>query len=406
MIKDVEVLYIKQKYESGMSIADIALETGYCEKTVRKWLKTDAKPRYKPRPKRPGKLDPYKDYIMKRMADGVFNCVILHREIVAKGFNGGMTILKDFVVPFRRQFKVQAVRRFETAPGEQMQADWGYLGTFELDGRLRKVWVFIMVLGYSRFLTAHCTTSMDQESTLLCHQHCFQQAGGVPRQIVYDNMKTVTTGRDTANRPIWQSRFLDFALHYGFRPVVCTPYRPRSKGKVEAGVGYIKKNFCPGREFADLMDLNNQLQDWLLTVANVRMHGTTRTRPLDQLAEEQLRLLPLELFPTAVRFHRQVSSDGYLSYQGVLYSVPWRFAGGQVEIEEQARGHLRIWWHGEPIAEHTIPRDGRRRVTVLEHFVGLVSAQRQNQASGLSQCYPEVEERSLSVYEAFAEVAR
>ncbi len=233
MIKDVEILDIKQKRKNGMSIADIALETGYCQKTISKWLKHDGPPRHS-RAKRPSKLDPYKEYIMKRMADGVFNCEVLFREIKQQGYSGGKTILKDFVLPFRRQFNVQAVRRFETPPGRQAQVDWGYLGTFDLDGRKRKVWAFVMVLGYSRYMAVHCTTAMDLETLLLCHQKCFEGLGGVTEQIVYDNMKTVTLGRDVDNRPLWQNRFIDFALYYGFQPVACTPYKPRSKGKVES----------------------------------------------------------------------------------------------------------------------------------------------------------------------------
>src|SRR5690606_36736529 len=211
------------------------------------------------RVRRPSKLDPYKDHIMQRMADGVFNCELLYREITAQGYVGGKTILKDFVQPFRRQFRHEAVRRFETPPGEQLQVDWGYLGTFMLDGRPRKVWVLVGVLGYSRYLTAHCTTSMDLESLLLCHQRCFEALGGVPRQVVYDNMKPISLGRDLEHRLRWQPRFMDFALYYGFQPVLCRPHHPRSKGKVEAAIGYLKKNFCPGRSFRDLTDLNAQL---------------------------------------------------------------------------------------------------------------------------------------------------
>jgi transposase len=406
LIKDVEVLDVKEKYKTGMSIADIARETGYCEKTIRRWIKAAESPRYKSRPKQPGKLDPYKDYIMSRLAEGVFNCEILLREIRTLGYAGGITILRDMVAPFRQQFRVQAVRRFETRPGEQMQVDWGYLGTFELDGQMRKVYVFILILGYSRFLTACCTTSMDLETLLLCHERCFSQAGGVARQIVYDNMKTVTLGRDTENKPIWQPRFIDFALYYGFKPVACTPYRPRSKGKVEASVRYIKENFCPGRRFSDLADLNNQLQHWLNTVANIRTHGTTRERPLDLLGRETLQQLPASPFPTAVRFPRQVSRDGFFSYEGVLYSVPWHLAGGQVEVQELAGGRLHVWWHGTIVAEHTMPRDNSHRIVDPKHMEGLPEAQRRNQASGLIQCYPEVQKRHLSVYEEFAGVAQ
>lgn len=404
MIKDVEILDIKQKHKNGMSIADIALETGYCEKTVSKWLKHDGVPRYQ-RAKKPSKLDPYKEYIMKRMADGVFNCEVLSREIKGQGYSGGKTILRDFVQPFRQQFKVQAVRRFETVSGQQSQVDWGYLGTFDLDGRQRKVWVFLMVLGYSRYLAAHCTTAMDVETLLLSHQKCFESLGGVTDQIVYDNMKTVTLGRDIENRPMWQRRFLDFALYYGFQPVACTPYRPRSKGKVEIGVRYIKENFCPGRQFTDITDLNRQLQAWLNTVANVRIHGTTFERPVDRLIREALNPLPQAPFLTATRFSRRVSQDGFFSYEGVLYSVPWQYAGGQVEVEERLGSELFVWWHNQVVAQHVTPQDGSKRVYNPQHMVGLPTAQRFKQSNGLRQCYPEVEQRPLSVYDRLAEVS-
>lgn len=406
MIRDVEVLDIRAMYQRGMSIADIARQTGFCEKTVRKWAKTDVAPLYKTRPKAPSKLDPYKDYIMTRMAEGVFNCEVLFREIVAMGYPGRMTILKDFVAPFRKQFRIQAVRRFETLPGEQMQVDWGYLGTFELDGMLRKVWVFVLVLGYSRYVAAWCTTSMDLETLLLCHEKCFQGVGGVARQLVYDNMKTVTLGRDVENKPIWQSRFMEFALHYGFRPVACAPGKPRSKGKVESVIKYIKRHFCSGRRFIDLADLNMQLQVWLDTVANVRIHGTTGGRPVNRLAEEKLSPMPKKPFLTAVRFMRKASRDGFISYQGVLYSVPWRLAGGEVSVEEEAGGRIRVWWHSQLVAEHTMPKDGSRRVTDPRHMDGLVEAQRKGQASGLLQCFPEVEKRRLSIYDQLAGVVR
>lgn len=403
-IRDVEVLEIRDKYEKGMTVADLALEYGYCDKTIRKWLKRKDMPNYKRRPKKPSKLDPYKEYIMNRMADGVFNCEILIREIREQGYTGGKTILKDFVAPFRKQFKITAVRRFETKPGEQMQADWGYLGTFLLDERLRKVYIFVIVLGYSRYLVAYCTNSMDLETLLLCHQRCFAMAGGIAEQIVYDNMKTVTIGRDLDHKPIWQARFLEFANYYGFRPVAHTPYKPRSKGKVERAIDYIKRNFCPGRHFTDLTDLNQQLQQWLDTVANVRIHGTTGCRPVDRLGQETLRPLPQKAFPTAVRLPRKASRDCYVSYLGVLFSVPWAYAGCNLEVEELAGGIIKIWWHNQVIAEHELPRDNRRRVTQASHFAGLLSAQRENRANGLRQVYPVVEQRSLDIYEQFAGV--
>jgi transposase len=404
LVKDVEALDIRDKRKTGMSIADIARETGYCTKTISKWLKTNETPSYKPRPKKPSKLDPYKDYIIQRMGKGVFNCELLLREIKERGYKGGKTLVKDFAQPFRKQFRVQAVRRFETAPGEQAQVDWGYLGTFSIDDRARKVWVLTMVLGYSRYLAAHCTTSMDVESLLLGHQVCFEAIGGITRQIVYDNMKTVTLGRDLEHRPIWQSRFVDFASYHDFKPVLCTPHKPRSKGKVESAVGYIKNSFCPGREFGDLMDLNAQLRFWLDTVANVRTHGSTGKRPVQELGKERLQYLPERPFKTHIRFPRAVGRDCFFSYLGVLYSVPWEIAGSQVEVEEQVEGLIRVHWNGKVVAEHRMPYDGQRRVTDPRHFAGLPEAQKLKQSGGLIHVYPEVETRPLSVYESLVGV--
>lgn len=229
-----------------MTIADIARATRYSEKTIRKYARwPEGQPiRYKKRPKRPTKLDPYKAHLQKRMADGVFNCVALLREIQSLGYTGDYTQLKAYVAPFRQQFRVQAARRFETPPGEQAQVDWGYLGTFRLDGKWRKVWVFLMVLGYSRFQFAECVTDTTLETLLWLHQKAFGALGGVPRNIVYDNMKTVTLGRDDSGRPRWQPDFLRFALHYGFTPRLTAPYKPRSKGKVEAAVPGASASQC------------------------------------------------------------------------------------------------------------------------------------------------------------------
>jgi hypothetical protein len=171
---------------------------------------------------------------------------------------------------------------------------------------------------------------------------------------------------------------------------------------VEKTVDYIKHNFCVGRTFTDLTDLNAQLGRWLDEVANVRIHGTTGERPLDRWEQELLQPLPVHPFGIRVRFPRRVSRDGFCSYLGVLYSVPWPYAGGTVEIEEQIEGQVRIWWHGRLVAEHAMPRDGRRRVFDPTHQAGLPAAQRCKQASGLRQCFPKLQQRSLAFYEVFA----
>lgn len=348
----------------------------------------------------PSKLDPYKEYITERLGDGVFNCVVLLREIRARGYDGGISILKDFVRPYRAE-KSQATVRYETKPGEQAQVDWGHLGKFEIDGRLRDVYVFTMVLGYSRFMYAECTLSMDQETLLRCHVNGFRALGGCPRKILYDWMKTVVLQSEQNGQKRWNQRFLDFAHYYDVQPTLCAPYRPQTKGKVENGVKYVKGNFCCGRSFTDLDDLNRQLQDWLVE-ANRRVHGTTHEVPVERLPEEQLRPLVGPDLVTDPFAERKVSRDCLVSYHGVLYSVPWQHSGRHVQVREIGR---RIVIHsaaGELLAEHQRAGAGRRQVIDKRHWDGLEAAKRDHRPPGLRLVPPDVQKPSLDAYEALA----
>lgn len=150
----------------------------------------------------------------------------------------------------------------------------------------------------------------------------------------------------------------------------------------------MKQSFCPGRTAEDLSDLNRQLAMWLDTMANVRIHDATGERPVDRAGEEAVQASPTRPFETRIRFQRKVSRDGYISYRGVRYSVPWIYSGGEVQVEERIGGALVIWWHGQRIAEHAMAPDGTRRVANPAHAVGLSQAQKQNRASGLRQCPP------------------
>ena len=390
----------------GMTVADIARVSGHSEPTVRKYLRRTGSEgsRYRRRSETATKLEPYREHLMRRMADGAFNCVVLLAEIRALGYQGGVTQLKEFVQPHRRQFRVQASRRFETGPGEQAQVDWGYLGQFQLDGILRRVWLFVMVLGFSRYLFAECVTDTQGESLLWLHQKAFGALGGVPHNVLYDNMRTVTLGRHQDGQPRWQPDFLRFALHYDFHPRLTAPYKPRSKGKVEASVRYVKENFAPGRVFTDLPDLNGQLAGWLVN-ANNRGHGTTKLVPAVQLAEEALGPLPAFQFMLNRRHRRRVSQDHEFSFLGTLYSVPWRLAGREVDVEEGVGGQIRVYHQGNLVAEHRLTEDGARRQHLTAHDEGLTAWQALGPVNGLRQLLdqaPEVERRDLSVYDQVA----
>lgn len=284
-------------YRRGLSISEIARRTGYTRKTVRKYVQAKAKqgPTYKRRPKRPSILDPYKPYLYKRMAEGVFNCTKLLDEIRSQGYPARKTILKEFVKPYRDEKKELATVRFETKPGEQAQVDWAHFGKIFQEGRWHKLYAFVMTLGYSRAIYLEFTTSQDTEHFLQCQMNAFRYFGGVPEEVLVDNLKSAVLWRDGPRARVgWHPRYLDFAAHYGFIPRACWPYRAQTKGKVENNIGYVRGNFWVGLQFTGLADLNRQARSWLDQVANVRVHQTTRAVPLERLWEERKNLTSID----------------------------------------------------------------------------------------------------------------
>jgi transposase len=291
MLRGGDVKEIREWHRSGLSLGEIQRETGHDPKTLRKYLtQPAAEPKAKPRPSR---LDPYTGYLDERMAQGVWNATKLLRELRERGFTGHYTIVRESLQPRRQAIKETAVRRFETPPGQQAQVDWGKLGILEeAQGRRTRLWGFVFTLGYSRALFCEAATDRKLGSLLRLHEEAFEFLGGVPHEILYDNMATVVNlkglvrGRDERGEVEWNPTFRDFARHWGFTPLVCRPYRPQTKGKTESGVGYLRKSFLQGCEAADLIDLRGQLRHWLGTVALERVHGTTR-RVVKEAWEEE-----------------------------------------------------------------------------------------------------------------------
>ena len=210
----------------------------------------------------------------------------LLRELKARGYQGGLTQLILYVQPYRTSREERAVLRFETLPGQQAQVDWGSFGYISHEGRQQRLYAFVMTLGYSRMLYLEFTTRTDVSIWLRCHQHAFEYFGGVPEEMLHDNLKTAVLSRGAGGKIHWNARYLDFALYYGFTPYPCKPYRAQTKGKVERMMGYVRQNFWVGTHFVDLDDLNGQGLEWLASVANVRLHGTTGVPPLSRMSEE------------------------------------------------------------------------------------------------------------------------
>ena len=330
MIGVHRVLDVHDLKRQGHSIRTIADLTGLARNTVRQILRGQHRDTRRPAD-RATKLDPFKDYLRTRRAEHPLSAVRLVEELRPMGYTGSVQTVRRFLATLDGQAR-RAKRltvRFETPPGHQAQADWAFAGKLpDATGRPRPVYVFTFVLGFSRMLFARCTTSMTLPTLIDCHRHAFAELGGWPREVLYDNMKQVKLGPGK-----WNETFLDFARHYGFTPKTHRPYRPRTKGKVERMVEYVKDNFLLGRTFADLDDLNARLRAWLATTANVRVHATTEQRPIDLLAQEALTpagSVPDYQFADPAR--RTVSFESMVHFRGSRYSVPPAFAGQSVEV--------------------------------------------------------------------------
>lgn len=296
MLTEEAQMEIRVLSRRGMGVRAIARELGISRNTVRRYLRGEAvREPSAPGPGRPRKLAPYEDWLRRRVEAALpvrLPATVLHREIAAMGFDGTERTVRRFVATLVPKPEPEAVVRFETVPGHQAQMDWG---EYRL-GRQR-VYAFIGVLGYSRYLYVEYVQSMRSEVLLDCHRRMFGAFGGVPREVLYDNMKTVVTHRDAYGRG--RHRFHDgiwtLAAECGYRPRLCRPYRPQTKGKVERSVHYVANSFfhplvtrlALEDEAVDLARLNAEVRLWCARVANVRKHGTTGERPVDRLVAEQ-----------------------------------------------------------------------------------------------------------------------
>jgi transposase len=412
MLDMEEFFVLRDLFNQGWSISEIAREMGHSRVTVRKYIHSQVPPKPEKRPKRPSKLDDYKEYIDQRLQDYPLTAARIYREIQEQGFAGKYTIVKDYVREVRPKVGVTAVYRYETKPGVQAQVDWAECGYIEIDGSRRKLYCFTMVLGYSRMRYAEFTLRVDVHTLIQCHINAFQYFGGYAQEILYDNMKQIVLKRGLKSSDSdWNPKFEDFFTHYGFVPRLCRPYRPQTKGKIEKTVGFVKRDFFMGGKFRSFSDLNSQLQAWLSRV-NSAVHGTTHEIPLDRFKEESHHLRHVD---QALPYHnvreetRKISRDAYISYLGNRYSVPYRFAGRTSILRISDTSFTVVVGSEEVCAHEILP--GRGRVSRnKDHFKGLLSeilkqnsAHRVEGSSVLKFDDPDVEHRSLAVYDAFVE---
>lgn len=408
MVNLKELMMILELHRQGLPISVIAERTGHDRKTVRKYIEQGlVVPRYKPRPAKTVLLAPYLDYLRERLlAWPELTGSRLLREIREQGYKGGKTILNDYLRQIRPAPAPGFEVRFETPPGVQAQVDFAeFKVRFAGEAADRKVWLFAMVLGHSRYLWAQFVMHQDLPTVLRCHMEAFEHFGGVPKEILYDRMKTAVLGEPEQSKAIiYNPKLLACGSHYGFMPRACKPYRAKTKGKVERPFRYIRADFFMARQFTDLADMNRQLRHWLDAVANARVHATTGRVVLEHFRQEQpsLQALPVGRFDAVLRVERRVSSDGCVSIGGNYYSVPDGTRRRALEVETTA-DQVRIHEDGRLIAVHALLQGRRQRSVLTGHRHSPRRADTYSERGG-SRLLPghAVATRSLGVYEQIA----
>ncbi len=276
-------------------------------------------------PGRPGRCDAHAEFIAAKLASGL-TAQRIYQDLVAEaGFSGSYESVKRFVRRLRRA-DPQRVWRVEVEPGEEAQVDFG-TGAWVIDpasGRRRRPWVLRVVLSFSRKAYSEAFFRQDTEHFIRGLENAWRAFGGVPRTVNLDNLKAAVLHADWAD-PDLNPKLASFARHYGFAVLPCRPRTPEHKGKTENGIGYVKKNALHGRSFPSLAAHNEHLAGWERTIADQRIHGTTRQQVSVRFAtREQAALLPLppNLFPVFHEARRGVHRDSYIEVERAYYSVP------------------------------------------------------------------------------------
>jgi transposase len=369
----IRFLYFKEEYR----ISKIAQKTGVSRKTIRDIIRD--KPLAENR-QCPSQLDPFKEQIQSILAKTPDQSTTLILEsLYAAGYKGGKTIVYDYVSRFRKSQR-EVFMRLSSLPGEQAQVDWGHCDTISCGVHSRKLYCFCMTLSWSRYLYLEFTVSMDMNTFLLCHRHAFNFFGGVPKTIVYDNLKSVVLfhhGKEIS----FNARHFDFAQHYEFSPKACNVRKANEKGKVERIIQYVKGNFLKRGPFENFEHLKLESKNWLVQIANKRLHSVTRKVPEQVFRlEEQPCLLKLPAidYDCFAPEPAVVSKESLITFQTNKYSVPSDYAYQTVTLKATS-SQVIIYSQNKPIATHRRCYDKYQLIQNPEHFKKLAAQKAQVQ---------------------------
>lgn len=361
-------------------IGTIASELGVHHDTVRRAIGSDTFNRSSTRPVPPSQLDPYKAFIEQTLAHYPrLRSTRLYEMIKARGYVGSDVVVRRYVATVRPSGRGEAYFRLRTLPGEQAQVDWGHFGRIKIGHAQRALSCFVMVLGWSRAMYAHFFLDQTTESFLRGHVLGFEAFGGVPRVILYDNLKSAVVERQ-GDHIRYGDSLLELCGHYHFAPQPCAPARGNEKGKVERAIQYLRHAFFEARRFSSVGDLNRQLSDWIDAVAHARPVPGDPDRRLvkDALVDEKKRLLPLPEHRFECDTVRVVSSGKtpYLRFDLNDYSIPHKLVGKSLTLVASPE-RIRITdGTGQVVAEHTRSYDRGQIIEDPVHLRALADEKR------------------------------
>jgi len=321
-------------------------------------------------PRAASSVEPHQEIVQRLLDQGVEMTAIFHRLQEDHGYSGSYSSVRRFVRKLRPA-EPEVVVRVHTAPGEEGQVDFGSVGQLydPVSGRLRRAYVFVATLCYSRHQYAELVFDQKVPTWIALHRRAFESWGGVPKRIVPDNLKAAVA-KILVHDPVLGEAYRRMAQHYGFLISPTRPYTPRHKGKVESGVHYVKRNFMAGQEFLDIHVANQRLKTWVWERAGTREHGTTHQAPLYLFHEyEQAVLLPLPDEPFTLREIRcvKVHPDCHVSIAKSYYSIPYPYVGQTLDAHIGER-IVEIYRGQDLVATHPRSQEPGQWHTRLEHY--------------------------------------
>jgi transposase len=354
-------------YAEHWRVGTIATELGVHHDAVRRAIDVD---RFATGARRvpASRLDPYKDFVRQTLERHPrLRATRLQEMLRARGYPGSVVQLRRYVATVRPVGRAEAYLRLHTLPGEQGQVDWGHFGKLAVGKAMRPLSCFVLVLGWSRGLYARFFLDQTLDSFVRGHVLAFEALGGVPRTLLYDNLKTAVLDRH-GDHIRFHPHLLELAGHYHFAPQPCAPFRGNEKGKVERTIQYLRHSFFAARRFTALEDLNAQLADWIERIASARPVPADPDRRLvrDALVEERSSLLPLPEHPFPCERVASVTSGKtpYIRFDLNDYSIPHELVGRPLTLVAtetrvsladptgaSVASHRRSWGRGETIEE-------------------------------------------------------